>query len=145
MKCIFLKLKYNISLISYIHYLHLDTFKSYNMPTIACNKVLTCDCFVCSLKELISITGFWSSAEVLSLCNLSVVFFLYSVPVPSRVYHLHLKRFLFVFGTFGQFCQWFFFIRTLNITFLRTRLYWGCICDLMCRPTLFIHWYFPVI
>ena len=52
MKCIFLKLKYRISLISYIHYLHLEF---YYMHTIACNKVVACDSFVCSLKELTSL------------------------------------------------------------------------------------------
>ena len=58
MKCIFPKLKYNMSLNSYIHYLHLKAFESYNMPIIACSKVLTCEFFVCSLKELSSLTDF---------------------------------------------------------------------------------------
>ena len=58
MKCIFLKLKYNVSLISYIHYLHLEALEFYNMSTITCSKVLTCDSFVCELKELTLLTGF---------------------------------------------------------------------------------------
>ena len=43
MKCIFLKLKYDIVFIRYIHYLHLEAFEFYNMPTIACSNVLAGD------------------------------------------------------------------------------------------------------
>ena len=75
MECIFLQLKYNITLISYIHYLHLESFEFYNRPMIACSKVLTCDSCVCSLKELTSLTDFSSSAEVLPLPNLSALSF----------------------------------------------------------------------
>ena len=58
MKCIFLKLKDNESLITYVHYLHLEAFELNNMSTTACNKVLTCDSFVSSLKDLTSLTDF---------------------------------------------------------------------------------------
>ena len=69
-KCIFLKLKYNMSLICNIHYLHPEAFHFFHMPTIACSKALTCDFFVCSSKELTSLTDFRSPAEVSSLPDL---------------------------------------------------------------------------
>ena len=105
MKCTFLKLKNNTSLISYIHYLHLEAFEFYNIPMIACSKVLTYDCFVWLLKELISLTDFWSSVEASSLPNLSALFPAFSLQVPPRVYHLILKSFLFVLALFDNFCQ----------------------------------------
>ena len=49
MKCIFLKLKYNISLICYIHYLHLEAFEFI---------IYLHDSFVCSIKELTSLADF---------------------------------------------------------------------------------------
>ena len=98
MKCI---LKYNLSLISYIHHLYLQAFEYYNMPTIACSMILTWDSFVCSLKELK-----YHHYLICQLCPFPAL----SLEVPSRVYHIHLKRFLFVVGTFNSFCQGIFFI-----------------------------------
>ena len=133
-----IEIKCNVSLISYIHYLHLEAFEIYNMPTIACHKVLTCDCFVCSLKELISLTDFLSSTEVSSLTNLSVLSFpcilfvssIIGISSSSEGVSLCFQYFL---TNCFQVCV---FIWTLNITFIRTRVYWDCICDLTCRPIL---------
>ena len=95
-----------MSLISYIYYLHLDAFEFYNMPTIACNKVLTSDSFVCSLKEVTSLTHIHSSAEVSSLPNwVSSVFsgILFANISSSS------EEVLFSVP-FDNFCQMFFFI-----------------------------------
>ena len=47
-----------MSLTSYMHYLHLEAFEFYNIPTIACSVVLTCDAFVFLLNELTLLTDF---------------------------------------------------------------------------------------
>ena len=142
MKWIFLKLKYNVLLFSYIHYIHFEAFEFY-MPTIACSKVLTCDS---SLKELTLLTEFSSCTEISSLPNLSALFSfilfansIKGIPLLPGEVSLCFQYF------FDNICQGFFFMWALNITFITTRVYWGCICDLMCSSTLFTLWYTQAI
>ena len=94
-------LKYHIPLISYIYYLHLEAFEFYNLPTIACSKVLTCDYSVCSLKEPTSLTDFWSSAEVSSLPYMSALFFLHSLFKFHQVYVIFIWRDFSLFLVFS--------------------------------------------
>ena len=129
MKYIFLKLEYNISLIICIHYLHLEAFEFCNISTIACRKVLTCNTFVCSLRDHTSWTDLWSSADVSSLPHLWALSF-------SCIICLFL-------ALFDNFCQGSFFIWSLNMVFIKIRVHWGCMCDLACRPTLFYSLVFP--